>query len=508
MTDSEDILAQIWKEVLKVEQVNPDDDFFSLGGDSLLAITVVGAAAERDIPLTLLDLFKNPTLRGCRQVVARAGDPQPSVELLSPLDQARVPEGVERAWPAARLQLGLIYESLLSAGGAYVDVISRRVNRPLDPSALRAALDLMARRHPVLRSRFDLASFSEPMQLVETATVIPLELADADEHEEVMRRLAEPFDPETAPLLRVHAVPSGPDAFRFSYAFHHAILDGWSEAVFFNELVRSYAGLLEGDVPEFPQPISYAEFVRLERAALADEETVRYFHHLWGEPSERQETAPKRTVRCTAGLALPETYSRTLTEHAAAWGLPVKSLLLTVCCAAVGAVEGTTTPVVSMVVNGRPEMTGSEATLGLFLNQLPLRLDLRGTTWREAARRALDAERGLLPHRRFPHSELRRVLGPEPFTANFNYVHFHPRDDLLAAGLVASEEDMRDYTSLAISVEALNDPLAGGLGLRVTADAERFGEDFAQRLLHAMRTAVSAMVENPDEQLLTINAEP
>ncbi|WP_189491918.1 hypothetical protein [Streptomyces antnestii] len=112
----------------------------------------------------------------------------------------------------------------------------------------------------------------------------------------------------------------------------------------------------------------------------------------------------------------------------------MKSLLPAANCVAVGAVWETETPVVGLLLNGRPERTGADVTLGLFLSQQPMRLDLRGANWRTAARRALDAENALLPHRRFPHSELRRLLGRNPFEVTFNYVHFHPRDELLAVG--------------------------------------------------------------------------
>ncbi|MFE5005928.1 hypothetical protein ACFRJ3_15025 [Streptomyces sp. NPDC056696] len=67
-----------------------------------------------------------------------------------------------------------------------------------------------------------------------------------------------------------------------------------------------------------------------------------------------------------------------------------------------------------------------------------MRLDLRDAERRTAARRALDAENALLPHRRFPRSELRRLLGRNPFEVTFDQVRFHPRDELLAAGLLAT----------------------------------------------------------------------
>lgn len=491
----EDVFAAIWQEVLQVDHVGPDDDFFSLGGDSLLALKVLGAAQEQGLALTLIDLFRNPTPRGaCAALGTSGAAPAGADDLLSLLDRARLPDDVEQAYPAARLQLGLIHESLMSDGAFYLDVVSRTVRRPLDAGVLRQALDLLSARHPVLRMRFDLAGFSEPMQLVQRAAPIPLTTADhrdlddtvrSQRYEEIMAELGEPFDPETAPLLRVHAAATGAETFALSYSFHHAILDGWSEAVFCNELVRTYAGLLDGEPPKFPEPVPYSEFIRLEREAMRATDSAELFRELVGTvPGPPPGTGIP--VHRKVSAAVPADDARRLEELSAQWGLPLKSLLLAANCAAIGTVWHTDAPVVGLLLNGRPERAGSDVTLGLFLNQLPLRLELSGRDWQAAARRAFAAENRLLAHRRFPHSEVRKLLGGDPYDVMFNYVHFHPRDELLTAGLIAAEEDMRDHTSLPVRVELLDDRRGQGLSVHVTADTARFGEDLPTRLLKAV----------------------
>ncbi|MFD7202670.1 hypothetical protein [Streptomyces sp. NPDC059893] len=112
--------------------------------------------------------------------------------------------------------------------------------------------------------------------------------------------------------------------------------------------------------------------------------------------------------------------ARRLGEMSARWGLPVKSLLLAANCGAVGAARETETPAVGLLLDGRPERTAADVTPALFLNQVPMRLDLRDADRRTAARRALDAENALPPHRRFPRSELRRLPGRNPFEVTFD----------------------------------------------------------------------------------------
>jgi condensation domain-containing protein len=275
--------------------------------------------------------------------------------------------------------------------------------------------------------------------------------------------------------------------------------------MFFNELVRTYASLLDRTELRLSAPLPYTEFVRQERAALHDEESLRYAGSLRAQLPEQGNPPSPQTVRregnVTGGSAyrkasaeIPQSDAGRLADLAARWRLPMKSLLLAVTCAAVGAVWSTDTPVVGLLLNGRPELTGADLTLGLFLNQLPLKLDLAGVSWRTVSSRALEAENSLLPHRRFPYSEVRRLLGRDAFSVMFNYVHFHPRDEILASGLVGSDEDMRDHTSLPVRVEAQNDLRGQGLSLHVTVNAARFGDTLPRQLLDQLIDAVRRLL--------------
>ncbi|MCG5212982.1 condensation domain-containing protein [Streptosporangium soli] len=507
------VLARVWEEVLVVDGVGPDDDFFSLGGDSLLAVQVVGVARERGLRLTLLDLFKNPTPRGACVGAADAEDEGQGEELLSAQDRALVQGSAEAAYPASRLQLGLIYESLLSEGVLYIDVVSRSITLPLDPSVLRRAVDRVTRRHPMLRTRFDLTTFSEPMQVVERNVVVPVETADwsgldpaakAERYDKVMRDLQAPFDPERAPLWRVHAAATGTSEFQLAYAFHHAALDGWSESVLASEVVRLYAAMLRGEDLELADPAPAEEYVRLERAALRDDASRRFFESLGADAGAK---LPERGDGTgdpfrKAAAQIPVGDIQRIHQLSAEWGLPLKSLFLAANCTAQAALTGTTEVTVGLTVSGRPETAGSDLTIGLFLNTLPFHLDVAEVSWHTAARRAFEAERGLLGHRRFPDAEVRALLGGVPFTTVFNYVHFHVRDRLLETGLVTADEDLRDPSSFPVRVEVIDDPRGRGQLLEVVADETRYGEGTAEELLQYVLSALHQMAEGPEEPAL------
>jgi hypothetical protein len=513
----ENTLARIWEEVLGVPHVDPDDDFFSLGGDSLLAVQVIGAAKEQGLRLSLLDLFKNPTPRGTCASSAGPADPEEEDcgdDLLSPADRALIPAGAEAVHPATRLQLGLIYENLLSGGNLYIDAVSRTVTLPLDTSVLRQALDRIARRHPVLRSRFDLTTFSEAMQVVERDVAVPLETVDrsgldeateAEQYEKTMRDLLAPFDPEQTPLWRVHAAVTGDSRFQLSYAFHHAALDGWSESVLSSELIRMYAALLRGETLGLAEPAPAEEYVRLERAALRDEESQRYFESLGTDTGavlpERGDGSGDPLKKISAQI--PAADIERIHRLSADWGIPVKSLLLAANCTAQAALAESSSVTIGLTVSGRTERVGSELTLGLFLNTLPFRLDVTGVSWHTAARRAFETESALLAHRRFPDAEVRSLLGGTPFTTVFNYVHFHARDRLLDTGLITADEDLRDTSSFPVRVEVINDPRGVGHLLEITVDEAKYGVGTAEKLLRYVLSALHLLAEGPEEPALT-----
>jgi aryl carrier-like protein len=511
-TPAETVLVKVWEEVLQTAGIDVDDDFFSCGGDSLLAIRVISEAQRHGVSITLINMFKYPTVRGvCATLDSAALPAGAGLDLMTPADRAKVPPLAQEAMPATRLQLGIIYESLMSDGRQYVCTAANDVRRPLDEAALRAAVRYVTGRHGMLRTRFDLSEFSEAVQIVERTAEIPVTVADhsgltpkelAARTTAVMAELSDSFDPETLPLLRLHAAVLGPGSFRLSYAYHHALLDGWSAASLLNELVVTYAGLLEGTEPQLPTPLSYAEYVRLEREAGQDEGFRAYFTDLArtlgpaatspADPTDQ--TNPARTESVRALLPHPEAVR--LFDLAAAWNLPPKSLLLAAHAAAVGTIRGEPNPVIAVLTNGRPEQEGADLTLGLFINYLPIRVDLAGTTWEQAARRAFDAERDLLPHRRFPYSEALTITGPGAFEASFNYVHLRPSLRLVEEGLVEAGQ----FSDVSIDIPLCVDVANTGAGLAVTVDydAARHGDGFGAQVLAAFLDALDRLVTTPD----------
>ncbi|HEX9944091.1 MAG TPA: condensation domain-containing protein, partial [Thermoanaerobaculia bacterium] len=243
----EEALAEVWEQVLGVERVGMRDNFFALGGDSILSIQVLSRARERGIGFTLQQMFQHQTVEQLARAASlgagerdRDGDargtaPVAPFELVREEDRRRLPEGIEDAYPLAQLQAGMLFHGELSPDSSlYHNTTSVHLAAELDLDKLELALQRLSKRHPLLRTSFDLASYSEPLQLVHREVRIPLEVddlrhLDAAGQEEALDRwfAAERhrlFDWRRPPLLRFHVHIRGERRFQLSWSEHHAIL--------------------------------------------------------------------------------------------------------------------------------------------------------------------------------------------------------------------------------------------------------------------------------------------
>ncbi|WP_242910401.1 amino acid adenylation domain-containing protein [Actinomadura terrae] len=476
----EKTLIEIWEGVLGRPGIRPEDDFFALGGDSISAIGIVGAAEDLGVPLTIELLFGHRTIRNLCVELTAARVAAESTALHA-----------TTAWPATRMQLGLIYESLMSSGAHYVDVVSREIDLPFEERALRSAIAFVTGRHELLRARVDLAAVPDPLVVVLPEVSPLLTIGTAASAAE----LRAPFDVETAPLIRFHAHPLPSGGFRLAYAFHHAVMDGWSESVLALELIQAYAAALESRTLDLPPVPSFAEYARLERQALHDPAVRDLLTGLAGRlPSagaaHRAGTGTPQLERAIVPAAMLER----LRGHGARWKLPMKSLLFAVTGRAVTALRGGDRSLLWMSVSGRPELPSADRMVGLFLNWLPV--ELRDGPWRRLARAAFDGEAGLLAARRFPFTDLKELVGDVPMEISFNYLRFRLADGLRDLGVRVTRDDVYDRTSLPILVEFHEED--DSLAVDVRADADRYPEGYAAALLAHVLEAIGGLAAEGD----------
>jgi amino acid adenylation domain-containing protein len=455
--DVERTLAEIWSQVLHLDRVGVEDNYFTLGGDSIRSIEVRACAQARGLYLSIQQLFQYQTIRELAQQLKDAAEPAASARvqpfgLLSEEDRQKLPAGLEDACPLSSLQSGMVFHSEYSAD-YLIYITTFHLRSRSDLPALRMAVDHVTRRHPMLRTSFDLTGFSEPLQFVHPDATIPIEIEDmrhltAEEQETAIARWMEAekhrrFEWNTVPLLRVHVHRRNEDSFQFSLS--EPFLDGWSVASLVTEIFEHYSRLIkEESILAAPLHASYADFVALEQQTIASEESRRYWSEKFSDANGsritgtsllRQHTGSPRVGRMDVPIS--EKISRALRDLAATEGLSIKSILLAAHCKVISVLSGQSGVFTGLFMNGRPEIEDGEKLIGMFLNILPFKLGLEAENWPELARRVAEEEGRLLPHRRYPIQRLQHLYGAENlFDTAFNFTHFHIYQRLLKTGEV------------------------------------------------------------------------
>ncbi|MEU6669204.1 amino acid adenylation domain-containing protein [Streptomyces sp. NPDC046727] len=515
-------LAEIWARVLGVEGIGLDDNFFALGGDSIMMVRVLAEARRAGLDFSFQDLFARPTLAALEPHVRRVrrdtGATGP-LRLLAPADVERLPPDAQDAYPLSALQTGLLYEVELTGHrpGLYHDIVGFRIDEPLDLDAFRAAAAVVAARHPVLRTSLHVSGYSEPLQIVHADTPDLVEVTDLshldavgqeralDDHHE--RELARGFRPEAGGLVRVRLHLLGERGYQYSLSYHAAALDGWSVSVVHHDLFAAYLALRDGRTPRLtPLGTGYPAFVRLEREAVGSTESRAFWQDVLDDHEGGRLPRLPFDPAGPGGVAmhdvpLAEGVPAGLTRVAERLNVPVKSVLMAAHLAVLALVTGADDVLTGYEHSGRPEVADGDRITGLFLNTIPFRARVGDGSWADLVREAYRAETALLPHRRYPMSEMKRQRPTrEPlFEAVFNFTHFHVLDELRRAhGLRLERSRVASETEFPFRAEFWQDAFTGAVALSLHYHRDTFPPEQIQRIAGYYRRALELLATDPD----------
>ncbi|HJX28512.1 MAG TPA: amino acid adenylation domain-containing protein, partial [Thermoanaerobaculia bacterium] len=266
MTQTEELMAQIWCQVLGVEAVAPQDDFFHLGGHSLLTAGVISRIRETfGAELPLQAVFLTPTVAGLAAAVDEALRGE-GLSVAPPL--RRAPRGDRQ--PLSFAQEGLWFIWHLDPESAVYNVpLAWHMRGPLDATALEVALETVVARHEVLRTLL-VQIEGQPFQVVAppASGLLPRidlsGLPDRTREEELARvvraEAGRPFHLSRGPLLRARLARVADDEHVLLLTFHHAVFDGWSTGILTRELSAFYEAATTGRAALLAElPVQYSD---------------------------------------------------------------------------------------------------------------------------------------------------------------------------------------------------------------------------------------------------------
>jgi hypothetical protein len=523
-TATEEVLAAIWSQVLGVDEVGVMDNFFSLGGDSIRSVQVVGLAKERGFSFTVKDLFQYQTIRALAQQANLNSSAEAETirtepfSLISEEDRLRIPDGIEDAYPLTMLQTGMIYHMQMDANAPiYHNVSSWHVRVHFDEKLFEKAVQQVVARHPVLRTSFDLTNYSTALQMVHREAYLPVPVEDMrhlppGEQEEALaayfeRVKRQVFDFSSPPLLRYDIHRRTDDTIQLTLVECHPIIDGWSTTYTLAEIFARYFKLLDDEpVEDDPIPVTFRDYVRLEQMALESEEAQNF----WRDKLDgRRVTKLPRWPSATLSRSGERNRVRVITFAADVYeGLkrlakeavvPIKSVLLAAHIKVLSLACNTNDIVTGLSVNGRMEEAGGEQVRGLFLNVVPFRQHVREGTWADLVKDTYGTELEILAYRRYPLAAMQQRFGSGPiFETIFNYLHFHSVESVLKSGRIEIL-DSRDLseTNFVQMAGYQVDPVSSRLILRLHFDIYELGDSQISALADCYIKTLNAMACDP-----------
>ncbi|MFJ3339536.1 amino acid adenylation domain-containing protein, partial [Streptomyces sp. NPDC086766] len=409
--------------------------------------------------------------------------------------------GLADVLPLSPLQEGLLFHALYDehAADVYTVQLSFDLEGPLDARALRAATEGLLRRHPNLRAAFRHEGLSRAVQIVPHEVALPWTETDLSAETDPERQRAEldrllaadratRFDLTRPPLMRCALYRLGADRHLLVLTKHHILMDGWSMPVLVRELFRLYAA--HGDDTALPAVTPYRQYLAWlngQDKAAAEAAWSEALSGLDGPSLLAPADAPPPAVPPGhLTVALTEQLTARLRDRARRHGLTLNTVLQGAWALLLAKLTGRDDIVFGATVSGRPpEIPGIETMVGLFINTLPVRIELPATEpFADALVRLQGRQADLMAHQHLGLTEVQRVAGHGTLFDTIAVFENYPLDQAElqpeTPGLRLADLHATDATHYALGVVA--GVVDGRLTMRLDHRPDLFGADEVRRI--------------------------
>ncbi|NUU37569.1 non-ribosomal peptide synthetase [Pseudomonas sp. C2B4] len=501
-------LAQIWQDVLQVEHVGRDDNFFALGGHSLLVLQVISRVRQQlQLELSVSSLFSAEHLKVFAERAAQAtASAQPLLQR-APDDQPRIlAYAQQRQW---------ILWQLDPHSAAYNIPAALRLKGSLNRDALRIAFAQLQVRHETLRTTFEQdGQQARPVVHVELPLQFNERSIEASAiNSAVAEEIAQPFDLRNGPLWRVLLLQIGAEDHVLVLTVHHIAADGWSMQVTVDEFSALYQAAVTGSAANLAAlPVAYSDFARWQRDWLEAGEGARQLAW-WREqldgsqaplelPSELSRPARRSERGASLLLQVDRDLLAGLRQRAQEQQVTLFMLLLASFQTLLHRQSGQSGISVGVPSAGRSQLE-TEGLIGFFINTQVLRAEIDGqqpfsTLLHQVKRTALAAQ----AHQDLPFEQLVDALQPDRSLNHsplFQVLYNHQQQlgasvERAVAGLQVERLHWQQHTAqfdLVLDTQEQGDELDASLSYATDLYDEASMQRLAQQWLNLLRAVVA-----------------
>ncbi|HVG17748.1 MAG TPA: amino acid adenylation domain-containing protein, partial [Blastocatellia bacterium] len=528
-------LAEIWREVLKLDRVSVLDNFFELGGDSFLCIHIVNKAKRVGINISPRQIFERQTIaelaEAARAVEPAKSQPQATTPDVFPdVDVKKVAallgrgSDVEDAYPLSPIQEGMLFHNLYSPeAGVYTGQLICNLSGDIDLDAFKKSWRRIIDRHEILRTAFVWEGLEKPLQVVCKFADLSIEREDwravppgewAGRFEAFLDAdLRRGIDISAAPLMRLTLIRLGPNSYRLVWSHHHLLLDGWCFAPLLKEVFAFYDAFLRAEDLSLKKSRPYRDYI-----AWLSQQDLPKAEAYWREQLKGF-VAPTRlafgklvndskvtTDYARKEMTLSDEETGRLKSVARQRRLTLNSIMQGVWALLLSRYSGEADVLFGATVSGRPvTLDGSESMIGLFINTLPIRVlvDAKAslTPWLK------EIQNQLADIQLYEYSPLVEVQGWSEIPRNlpmfetilvFQNYDADTSSARLSEHVEVSDVSMLDTANYPLSVLAIP---GAQFKLKVLFDCDRFDASAIERMLGHLKTLLLAIVEDQDQKL-------
>ncbi len=547
---TEQLVAGIWEDELSVQNVMRGDNFFSLGGDSIKAIRVIAAlnrATDRE--LEVKDLFSQQTLSAFAGFMdappvdtglpGRADAEQWLQSWKSNLNKGEGSDydllsSAEDYYPISDIQSGMLFYTLYNPGGGtyHVQQFHHWEMANFDISRFKSAYRMLLARHAIFRTSFHLQAFEEPLQVVHSMEDLEVNLTfesletltEQSQKEAFTSYMKEDhrkgFEIDKPGLLRTGVFALGNNQYSILLTFHHAIMDGWSDATLMAELWKNYLALESTpDYKPLPLPVSYRDYVldqwRYQQAPFVQQWWATHFEGFERMPLPfYKRPNPELTQQKRGyGFPMPQQTIDTVTQLGKELGFTFKQASLAATLATLYHYTGHHDLVIGMMSHGRPELPEAERMMGCFLNSVPVRVAASFDSVGQWVKSIGEHIATLKSYDKLPLLQIQKLvkeskhLGNPIFDILFSYLDFHVLQEN------EHKEGQRDKAGSIVDGTAITnthlDIAVARQGeqafLSFNYDSNLFKEEEIKQLGDCFLRFMETLAHNPDEGLTSRN---
>jgi amino acid adenylation domain-containing protein len=451
-------LAQIWSELLHTEEISVNDDFFLIGGDSILLIRMLTQLKKQfKKEIDLHKIYECSVLKNLAEYIQNQEGGNTSdvrKHKIIELDEIKSkivlknthPKQIEDAYPMSDIQKGMVYEYYKNQKESVYHDQFVCVIPVIELHTFNEAFRHLIQKHETLRTSFDITQY-DGVQIVNNEVdfyvncydITHLEKQQQEKHIRIFleeeRKVR--FDIVNAPLWRAAIFRVSTDKMVYVFQFHHAILDGWSLASLNTELFEVYFKLAKNEKVVVAPLKTNNKLSIIDSLIDKDNKEYSDFWKNYLQNSERMDIFSEEETADAYDEYFESEQIRELEKAAKEWNTTLKNIFLGSYLYTLSLLRYEKDIMVGVVSNNRPISEDGDKVLGCFLNTIPLRMRIeKSATWKDFITTLQENLNGLKGKDRLSLSHINKVVNNNSsldnpfFDCIFNYVNFHIYENL------------------------------------------------------------------------------